>query len=113
MKALVLSLPAAGEWYMFTHSRRRNSVFSCRPAGSSNSRACEIPDCIMVAALLGPLLARDIPLESPGMRTLVTLVIRFSSLKDTGGLSTLKSTLKLRHAQSRQTGMHVSSDEEG
>ena len=34
-----LSLPAFRSWYAVTHSRSRNSVFSRRPGGSSNSRA--------------------------------------------------------------------------
>ncbi len=46
-KALVLSLPAAGLWNILTHSLSRYSVFSCNPGGSSNSRACEIPECII------------------------------------------------------------------
>ena len=73
VKALVLSLPAAGEWYIVTQSRNRYSVFSCSPAGSSNSRACVIPDCIMVMAEFGPELAREVVQllpESPGIRTL-------------------------------------------
>ena len=50
-KALLLSRPAWGEWYIDTHSLSRKSVFSWRPAGSSNSRACVIPECII---LVGP-----------------------------------------------------------
>ncbi len=46
-KALVLSLPAAGLWNILTHSLSRYSVFSWSPGGSSNSRACDIPECII------------------------------------------------------------------
>lgn len=56
-KALVLSLPAAAEWYRLTHSLSRYSAFSLRPGGSSYSEACEIPECIMK---LGPPWARSI-----------------------------------------------------
>ena len=44
---MVLSRPAAGEWNMLTHSLNKYSVFSCRPGGSSISRACDIPECII------------------------------------------------------------------
>ena len=45
--ALVLSLPAEGEWYRVTHSFSKNSVLSCSSGGSSNSLAWEIPECII------------------------------------------------------------------
>lgn len=62
-KAFVLSRPPAGEWYMFTHSLSRYSVFSCRPGGSSISRAWEIPDCIIDVGPTGAL--SSMPNPSP------------------------------------------------